>query len=704
MSDGITPDEIMSSNDQPQDGFTRAWLAQAILRMRRELAWLWRSREPDLLAEWLQRETMAEHRRRFFAEDSAASYLDHRIREAKAPRRSRGAVRGSFPWLARDLHLSGGEIFMTALAFAAARDPGVGNLVATLQGDPKRQLPTLGLAQWLWDDPQELAPLSSPAHPLFARCVLRRAEGADEWSAPIFMPILIARTLESPARRRHSPELECVAEPNPDNESPGIEIELLAGRMTHPPNAMHIVPVSIPFTNNSLDAKRAAPALRGIAKLTGRPVYAIRQSVAISPSTLESAAACCWLSGADLMLPSQSLPQDAGWQNLLRPFPIYIFAAVQEDAQPSAQTLPRLKIPSPDFAQRRKIWREEFARHKIEIDPDAIREVAYRFRIDGAAIAEVARALSRTTAPITLDLLIAASQQQVAVLMGPQATLVTPRFRRDELILDAERAAQFDQLLSAMRNIARVHAEWGTGHAWGDSGISALFSGPPGTGKTMAAEVLAAELNMPMYHVDLPQILNKYIGETEKNLRSLFDAAEQAEVVLFFDEAEAFFGQRIQARTSTDRYANMDIGYLLERMDRFRGLAILATNRKKDLDEAFLRRLRYAIEFPVPSEVERKAIWRKSIPPQVSADKIDLDLIAHEFALAGGNIRSIILNACLQASASPGPAAALSMDIVLGAVDREYEKMGRPLTREQKAQWRLRPPASQAAERLGVVQ
>ena len=222
----------------------------------------------------------------------------------------------------------------------------------------------------------------------------------------------------------------------------------------------------------------------------------------------------------------------------------------------------------------------------------------------------------------------------------------------------------------------------------GDSGVSALFSGPPGTGKTMAAEVLAVELDIPMYRVDLSQIMNKYIGETEKNLRRLFDAAEQAEVVLFFDEAESLFGQRMQTRSSNDRFANMEVGYLLERMDSFRGLAILATNRRKDLDEAFLRRLRYAIDFPMPASAERKSIWKNAIPPQVSSDALDLDLLAREFGLSGGNIRSVVLNACLQA-ASAGEQAALTQDIVLRAIGREYEKIGRPLTPEQKRQWQI---------------
>jgi len=727
MSEPITTEPItsepltMPQNDlfaslteglAPKDWFARSWLEQVILRMRRELSWLWRNHEPaDRLADALARQTMAERRRTFFAQDPTAHYLDERIRAGRSPLRGRGSGRGTFPWLARDLELSGAEIFVVALALAAARDAAVGSLIATLHGDPRQQLPTLGLAQWLWDDPRRLLPLTSPVHSLFARGILRRVEASNEWNAPISMPSLVAEVLEGRLQRAPA-ELECIAEPSQPQSvrqqvseegerqrSANLDLELLACRMAHVPDGLQVVPVSLAFSADTLDAKRAAPTLRKMAALTGRPIYSIRPNVAISNSILENAAVYCWLRGSDLLIPSQGMPNDASWQNTLRPFPIYAFSAAREESgTPISHMLPTLNIPSFSYAQRREAWQSELGTHGLDVDPESVRECAYRFRLDAVAIAEAVTALSRIGRPITLERMIAACQQQVGLLIGANATLVTPRFRRDDLVLDAEHTRQFDELLSAMRSLSRVHADWGTGQAWGDAGVSALFAGAPGSGKTMAAEVLAAELRLPMYRVDLSQVVNKYIGETEKNLRRLFDAAEQADLVLFFDEAEALFGQRMQARSSNDRFANMEVSYLLERMERFRGLAILATNRKKDLDEAFLRRLRYVIEFPLPAEAERLAIWKKSIPPQVSTGDIAFVLLAHEFALAGGNIRSIVLNACLQAAASQEKPA-LNMQTVMTAVDREYEKIGRPFTREQKALWQPRA----AARVLGIL-
>jgi len=698
----------------PKDEFTRNWLEQVILRMRRELSWLWRNQQPaDRLADSLERRSLAEQRRGFFDEDPTGRYINQQINNRKAPLRTRGGRRGTFPWLARQLNLSRAEIFVTALALAAARDAAVGNLIATLQGDSRQQLPTLGLAQWLWDEPAALLPLTSPAHPLFARGILRRAETPNEWNASLFMPAIVAQVLEG--RQRHSPaELELVAQASPQvaalaleetsvDRPAEVDLELLACRMTQAPRELRVVPVSLPFAADGLNIDRVRPALRKITLRTGRPIYALRPNVAISASLLENAAVYCWLHDGDLFLPSLGPSGDTNWQATLRPFPIYVFvAAAREGATHDAQALPVLSIPALTYEERREVWGNELEKHKLEANPEAVRECAYRFRLDPVAIGEVVAALSRAGSPTSLERMTAACQQQVGHLVGTQATLVMPRFRRSDLVLEGHTSAQFDQLLAAMRSLSRVHADWGTGKVWSDAGISAMFAGAPGTGKTMSAEVLAAELQLPMYRVDLSQVVNKYIGETEKNLRKLFDASEQADLVLFFDEAEALFGQRMQARSSNDRFANMEVSYLLERMERFRGLAILATNRKKDLDEAFLRRLRYVIEFPMPAEKERLAIWEKCVPLQVSTTGINFEFLAHEFALSGGNIRSIVLNACLQAAASQQQPA-LSMEAIMTAVDREYEKIGRPLTREQKRQWQITPIANRRSETETVL-
>jgi SpoVK/Ycf46/Vps4 family AAA+-type ATPase len=205
-------------------------------------------------------------------------------------------------------------------------------------------------------------------------------------------------------------------------------------------------------------------------------------------------------------------------------------------------------------------------------------------------------------------------------------------------------------------------------------GISALFAGESGTGKTMAAEVIANALDVALYRIDLSAVVNKYIGETEKNLSRMFDAAEQGGAILLFDEADALFGKRSEVKDSHDRYANIEINYLLQRMESFRGLAILATNMKSALDAAFLRRLRFVVNFPYPGLAERERMWRRAMPEALPRDEIDFGRLAR-FSLSGGNIHSVALNAAFLASSRGVP---LNQELVLAAVRNELKKLDRP--------------------------
>ncbi|MCB9569540.1 MAG: ATP-binding protein [Myxococcales bacterium] len=196
----------------------------------------------------------------------------------------------------------------------------------------------------------------------------------------------------------------------------------------------------------------------------------------------------------------------------------------------------------------------------------------------------------------------------------------------------------------------------------------------------MAAECLAADLELPIYRVDLSQVVSKYIGETEKNLREVFAAAEARDLVLFFDEADAIFGKRTEVRDAHDRYANLEVAYLSRaRMERAQGLMILATNRKEDLDPAFLRRLRFIIDFPMPGPDERRRIWERVIPPAIERQGLDLNFLARRFELSGGTIRAAALAACLQSAAEGGPPA-LRMEHLVLALWRELDKLGRALS------------------------
>jgi SpoVK/Ycf46/Vps4 family AAA+-type ATPase len=224
-----------------------------------------------------------------------------------------------------------------------------------------------------------------------------------------------------------------------------------------------------------------------------------------------------------------------------------------------------------------------------------------------------------------------------------------------------------------------VYDEWGFDQKLHmGKGLNMLFSGPPGTGKTMAAEVIARELELDLYKIDLSQVVSKYIGETEKNLDRIFTAAESTNAILFFDEADSLFGKRSQVHDAHDRYANIEIGYLLQKMEEYDGIAILATNLRNNMDEAFIRRLKFSVEFPFPDESYRFRIWRGHFPGGAPAsDDIDFAFLARQFKLAGGNIKNIVLNASFMAAADD---KCIHMKHLILAARREYQKMGKACT------------------------
>ena len=235
-----------------------------------------------------------------------------------------------------------------------------------------------------------------------------------------------------------------------------------------------------------------------------------------------------------------------------------------------------------------------------------------------------------------------------------------------------------------IRQRLKVYETWGfASKSARGLGISALFAGVSGTGKTMAAEALADELRLELYRIDLSQVISKYIGETEKNLRRVFDAAEGSSAILLFDEADALFGKRSEVKDSHDRYANVEISYLLQRMEAYRGLAILTTNMKDALDQAFLRRIRFVIQFPFPDEVLRAEIWRRIFPEQTPTEDLDISRLAR-LNVTGGNIRNIALYAAFLAADADQP---VRMSHLLQAARAEFAKLEKPLTTAEIGGW-----------------
>jgi ATPase family associated with various cellular activities (AAA)/Winged helix domain, variant len=338
------------------------------------------------------------------------------------------------------------------------------------------------------------------------------------------------------------------------------------------------------------------------------------------------------------------------------------------------RTVLLVEAPPPTFAERRQAWADLSG--SLETD-----DVAAKFRLSIGQIveaAEVAR-LAATAAgravpqPSELDL---GARQASSSRLGELAARLPPGYRWDDLVMP-ERQRELLQSISAyLRHRDRVLSDWGYEKAVARTqGLKVLFAGDSGTGKTMAAQVLAAQLGLEIFRVDLATIVSKYIGETEKNLDRIFDAAEGSNAILFFDEADALFGKRSEVSDSHDRYANIEVAYLLQKMEGYAGAVILATNFRRNIDDAFVRRLDFVIDFPFPEADDRRRIWGLLLPAEapLGAD-IDLDFLAQRFKLSGGAIRNCSLSAAFQAADDGG---VIEMRHLIRAVALEYGKQGR---------------------------
>jgi len=669
------------------DAIANYWLRQVTLRLRREVCWLWRERGSlagveagsallppfvDRAAGSLDLTRYHRDKQAFFTSDPTASHLTGLIEEPLEENRAL-PERGSFGWIARSLPLEPVEQFVLATALLPIVDSAAGSVVATCLNDAARTEPTLALVQRLWDDPADVLARFDAGHVLVRYGVLLMPAGG--WDTPLSVPPLVARTLLFSGAELPS-AMQAIT-PDPTREAPAVAAaRVIAGR----DGTRRIVPL--------LGA--AGTPLTDVAAACARSAH--RSLVAPASSTrredLAPMLTTAWLRGDAVYLTDGLLARrghDEVVELPLPSLPVTIFIGARDRAElkhlADAALVPPIVVAPLGYAERLACWRRAVPAAETDAALDGLlAEVARRFRLERDAIARLGAEIAALGRRPDLDDLLNACRGDID--LGSLAQEVIPRFTLDELMLPPAQTRQIDEIVAAMTNLTRVHYDWGTARAWNEGGLAALFAGPPGTGKTMAAEALANTLQLPLYRIDLSQVVNKYIGETEKNLRRLFDAADASDVMLFFDEADALFGKRTEVKDAHDRYANLEVSYLLERMERFKGLAILATNRKKDLDEAFLRRLRFVVDFPLPGVPERLRIWQSVIPPGVDASPLDLPFLAQRFALAGGHIRAVVFHACLQ-SGGHGAARVLTMPAVIRAVRREFDKLDRAISLDQ---------------------
>jgi hypothetical protein len=389
------------------------------------------------------------------------------------------------------------------------------------------------------------------------------------------------------------------------------------------------------------------------------------------------------LGAALVVVASRGTAADRACTEFLDDIPGLVF---QIGREPVACRRPSIEfaVNHPTVADRRQLWHEALADSDApRVDVDMI---AGHYRMSARAVVRAGKAASQAIArgDDSRTLVRIASRSGSHSALGQLAQHITPSSGWDSLVVPDDVMDALRAVAAQVRHRTTVHDTWGLGpDGTRGLGITALFSGESGTGKTMAAEVLAGELALELYRIDLATVVSKYIGETEKNLSRAFDAGEESGAMLLFDEADALFGKRSDVKDSHDRYANVEINYLLQRMESYNGLAILTTNMKSALDRAFHRRLRFVIQFPFPGAEQRERIWRSVFPAATPTGALDFGRLAR-LNVSGGGIRNIAVNAAFRAVAASEP---VGMTHLLAAARSEFAKQDRSLTDAEVRGW-----------------
>jgi hypothetical protein len=594
--------------------------------------------------------------------------------------------------LSQRLGLSQFEREILLLCAAMELDVGIGALCARAQGDPNRPYPTFALAMALFDMPAWDA--LSPENPLrYWRLIeINQPGGQPLTTSPLRVDERIVNYLKglNYLDDRLTPLL--------------APLDVTTSEPPLPPSQQRAVETIVQHV-------KQRPA--------GQSVLTIQLLGADAPSKhLVVAHAVAELGLRAHQLPVSLLPAQAGdletfarlWdrESLLLPVALYVDALGSDvDAPPAGQSSPvsRLlaRLGGVVFLDTRDVW-PGLAQSSLPVDVvkptaaeqkaawgaslgtdagDAPAVLAGQFNLGLSSIRRIARETvagageNQSAFKQRLwDACLAETRPRLDIL----AQRLEPKATWDDIVLPTSEAELLRQIAAQVAQRSQVYQGWGFVQKMSRGfGISALFAGDSGVGKTMAAEVIANHLRLNLYRIDLSAVVSKYIGETEKNLRRLFDAAEDGGAILFFDEADALFGKRSEVKDSHDRYANIEINYLLQRMEAYRGLAILATNMKSALDPAFMRRLRFVVNFPFPGVAERKAIWQKVFPSAVPTENLDFDALAR-LNLTGGNIQSVALNAAFSAAESGRP---VTTDLLLGMARAELRKLNRPFNELQ---------------------
>jgi hypothetical protein len=616
----------------------------------------------------------------------APEVSEDELRGAEARLRERSATipPPALELLARRFGLLPFERDILLLCAAMELDTRLGALCARAQDDPTRAHPTFALALALFDEPVwdalsperplrywrliEIAvgggqPLTTSALRADERLVafLKGLNYLDERLAPLLLPMGAQGDDEADL----PPSLQAT-------------LDTIATRLARTPGAAPLVQLVGPDSSSKrLVVRRAASAL-------GLHAYRLPASVLPTASGDVDALARLW-QRESLLLPlllyvdaheadKPGEPVSAPVTRFLARLDGATFLGTREAWPETSRATLACDVLHPTPAEQRALWAQALAGR------DAPGELPARLGAQFSLGPDDVRALAREHEP---EQLWQACLLRTRPRLDALAQRLEPRATWDDIVLPEPETRLLRRIAEQVRQRATVYDDWGFRRKLARGlGLSALFAGESGTGKTLAAEVMAADLELGLYRIDLSAVVSKYIGETEKNLRRLFDAAEDGGAILFFDEADALFGKRSEVKDSHDRYANIEINYLLQRMEAYRGLAILATNMKSALDTAFVRRLRFIVTFPFPGPAERRAMWRQAFPAETPVADLDFERLAR-FSLTGGHIYNIALHAAFLAAQARAP---VSMPLVLEAARTEFRKLEKPVN-EAEFRW-----------------
>lgn len=582
---------------------------------------------------------------------------------------------------------------MLLLGAYAALDPDAGARIAVLHGDPARTAPSLGLA--LVKLPGGHWSALAPGAPLRRHGLIHIDGREGLGSAPFALAEAVLLALVG---------------------APSLSEELaLLGRHVAPPtdlspsrqrlsDAVALRVVGEPDTTLQLcgadplgKEQAAAAALATI----GRPLFAI--SAAILPAAPADIARLAQLWRRDLMLTGGALFVDA--ERASDPAPLALFATLlgqplivgASDAVTLGQApTVRLDMPRLTAKEQLPLWRDRLGPYARQLNGTIERlaghfpvspELADSVAAELALLAPDPAAKAKKGAPKVDDIAWDAARRFARPRMEDLARRIDSEAQWNDLVLPPAQKDVLRAIMAQVRNRPTVYENWGFAKrsAGRGLGISVLFSGPSGAGKTLAGEILGAELGLDVYRIDLSSMMSKWIGETEKNLRRLFDAAEEGAAILQFDEADALFGKRGEINESRDRHANIEVSYLLQRIEEYRGLSILTTNFRSNIDPAFLRRIRFIIDFDFPGQGERAEIWQRIFPRSTPKGALDFERLS-QLNLSGGSIRNVAMGA---AFAAADRRQKVGMAHILAAARLEYEKSGRSLTSAELKGWLL---------------